>query len=83
MYSAPCAEIAATDHQRTNAVRIAEAEQAMADDHRHDGEAAADAAIDGGQAAKMSAADARGVPARDSSLASTLSSTSESELVLR
>src|SRR4029450_13973140 len=34
-------------------------------------------------AAKISAAEARGVPARDSSLARTLSSTSESELVLR
>src|SRR4029079_16728805 len=34
-------------------------------------------------AAKMSAAEARGVPARDNSLARTLSSTSESELVLR
>ncbi len=42
----PFRRIAFAEHERADAVRIAKAEQAVAHDHRHDGEAAAHAPID-------------------------------------
>ena len=83
IHSVPRGVRRSPEHQRADAVRVAEAEDAVADDHGHDRVAAAAAPVDGGQRGEhVRRRDAR-VPTRCSSEANTFSSTSESEVVLR